>query len=131
MKQLDIVCGAIAHNGLYLIAKRGPGVGEGIWEFPGGKVEANETREEAIVRELKEELDVSVEVKQAMGMVVDTQQGIELHVYGFLCTLLAGEAKASVHSEVLWVSAQELSAYRFQEADTLFIEYIKQQGDKV
>ena len=59
---MEVVCGIIEENQTYLIAKRGKGVHENIWEFPGGKIEHNETREEAVVREIKEELHLDVEV---------------------------------------------------------------------
>ena len=53
MKKLDIVCGIIWRDHKVLVAKRGKGIHENIWEFPGGKVEVNETKEEAVVREIK------------------------------------------------------------------------------
>ena len=56
MKTMEIVCGILHDEDGYLIARRGKGIHENIWEFPGGKVENGETKEEAILRELKEEL---------------------------------------------------------------------------
>ena len=66
MKEMDVVCGAIQIDDKFLIARRSKGADPGFWEFPGGKVEQNESREEALIRELKEELDVDVEVKSIL-----------------------------------------------------------------
>ncbi len=111
---MEVVCGVIEKDGSFLIAKRGKGVHEGIWEFPGGKVEKDETNEEAVVREIKEELDLQVKVKKYLTSIVDQD---EIHVHAYLCELLNGEVHLNAHSEIKWVRVDELFSYAFSDAD--------------
>lgn len=117
MKELEIVCGILQKEGKVLIAKRAKGVDEGIWEFPGGKVETNETNEQAIVRELKEELDVDVNVIKYVCSIDDIRENLILHVHAYLCELVSGDIQLHVHTMNKWVYPNELYHYQFQKAD--------------
>ncbi|MGL5979061.1 MAG: cyclase family protein [Erysipelotrichaceae bacterium] len=131
MKQLTIVCGAIIKDGKLLIAKRNTQQGYGIWEFPGGKVEKDETLQAALIRELQEELGLICEIEQCMGMVHDQQGNLHLHVYGFVCHIKAGSLQLSAHSEAKWVSPQELYAYEFQKSDRVFLDYVQPTSQRL
>lgn len=126
MKELDIVCGAICLNDNYFIAKRGKGVDEGFWEFPGGKVEENETFEQAIIRELKEELEIDVEVIKHICSVDDKRDTIVLHVHAYLCKIINGTIQLHVHNESAWVKPKQLYQYQFQEADQFILDKINE-----
>lgn len=128
MKVLEVVCAVIQREQNYFIAKRGKGSAEGIWEFPGGKVELNETREAAAVREIKEELNLDVKVDRFLCTITDYQEHMELHVHAFLCHMLdpRKEPELSVHSEGIWVSSVDLDSYQFQEADKEIIDTVIQ-----
>lgn len=126
MKKLEVVCGVIERQGKVLIGKRGKGIRENVWEFPGGKVERNETNEEAIVRELQEELQVSVEVVQFLTAIHDSEEGIDIHVSAYLCHILQGEPSAFVHHEIQWVKPSALAAYGFVKSDEPIIESVRQ-----
>ena len=88
MKEIDVVCGAILKDGKYLIAKRAKGVDEGCWEFPGGKVEPNESQVDAIIRELKEELEIDVKVIKYLCSIDDIRTNIIIHVHAYLCEII-------------------------------------------
>ncbi len=124
MRELDVVCGAILHEGKYLIAKRAKGVDEGFWEFPGGKIEPNETQEQAIIRELKEELEVDVKVIKYLCSVDDIRTDIIIHVHAYLCEIINGDLHLNNHDEVLFVSPNELYNYQFQKADKEILDIL-------
>ena len=124
MRELEVVCGAILKDGKYLIAKRGKGVDEGFWEFPGGKIETNETKEEAIIRELKEELEIDVRVIKYLCSVDDIRKDIIIHVHAYLCEIMNGIIHLNNHDEIEFVCANELYNYQFQKADKDILDII-------
>ena len=124
MKELDIVCGAIQIDNKFLIAKRSKGADPGFWEFPGGKVEKGESREEALIRELKEELELNVCVVKYLCSVDDIRKDMILHVHAFLCKIVQGTIKLHVHDEYQLVDAQDLYKYKFQKADHDILDQI-------
>ena len=124
MKELDIVCGAIIKENKFLITKRAKGVDEGFWEFAGGKVEKNESNVDAIKRELKEELDIDVNVIQYICSVDDIRKDITLHVHAYLCEIKEGSIQLHVHDEYKWVEARDLYQFKFQEADKKILDEI-------
>ena len=117
MRELEVVCGAILNEGKYLIAKRGKGIDEGFWEFPGGKIESNETQVDAIIRELKEELEVDVKVIKYLCSVDDIRENLIIHVHAYLCEITNGSIQLNNHDEVLFVNKEDLYKYKFQKAD--------------
>lgn len=117
-----VVCGIIVReDGLLLIGQRPPGKHlSGQWEFPGGKIEVNETAENAIHRELKEELGCSVCVVfqlQCLQHIYDN--GVEISMIPFVCKIVIGDGNPRVieHTRVEWVSVDELKTYKMVAAD--------------
>lgn len=127
MQIMEVVCGVMKKDHLVFIAKRGSGVHENMWEFPGGKVEANETKEQAIIRELKEELDIDVEVEKFLVDVMDQRVDICIHVSAYLCNIRKGTPVLHVHHAYAWVNAHELSSYTFESADEAILECVKRE----
>lgn len=127
MKEMDVVCGAIQIDDKFLIARRSKGADPGFWEFPGGKVEQNESREEALIRELKEELDVDVEVIQYLCSIDDQRENFILHVHAFLCHIKKGTPLLQVHDEMKLVNACDLYDYKFQKADLEILNHINRE----
>lgn len=126
MKKRINVTGAVLTDGDKVLAAR-RGVGKalaGFWEFPGGKIEAGETPEESLARELKEELLCQA----AVGEYVTTTE----HEYDFgvvvlstyFCTLLEGEPQLTEHEEIRWVPANELKNLEWAPADIPAVELI-------
>lgn len=127
MKIMEVVCGVMRKESRVLIARRGKGIHENMWEFPGGKVEPGETKEAAIIRELKEELTIDVEVKDFLVDVMDERDTISIHVSAYLCQIIKGTPILHVHHEYKWVSADELDDYAFEAADQEIIQCVKRE----
>ena len=127
MKEMDVVCGAIQIDDKFLIARRSKGADPGFWEFPGGKVEQNESREEALIRELKEELDVDVEVIQYLCSIDDQRENFILHVHAFFFHIKKGTPLLQVHDEMKLVNACDLYDYKFQKADLEILNHINRE----
>lgn len=124
---IKVVAALIEKDGKYLIAKRSTGSSEvlGKWEFPGGKVEDNETEEEAIEREIREEFDMHI--KAIRFLTSNTwkypSKSIELRLYA--CKYISGEFHLHDHSEYRFVDKNELLDYDLCPADIKLAEYIK------
>ncbi len=122
------VHGAIAvvrRAGRILIAKRPAGKHlAGFWEFPGGAVEPGETAEEAVKRELREELGLDV-VVTGRGEAIDWDYGDkQVHLDVFICEAPAGEPRAIQCDEVRWVEPRELPDYRFPPANASLLRLL-------
>lgn len=118
MKSISVVGAAVIRDGLILAAKRGEKMSlPGKWEFPGGKVEPGETREQSLIRELNEELGIDVRVEQfvARGVVETADLRVELDV--FICSITQGEPRAHEHAELRWLESAQLSDLEWAEAD--------------
>lgn len=130
MKHVEVVCAIIVNDkGEVFCTKRGPGRAlEGFWEFPGGKVEANETHEETIIREIKEELNSTIKPIKYIGKVdheyTNLDSPFSITMYGYLCKLIEGELTLSEHTAKQWVTLDKLKDIEFAEADIPFIDMI-------
>lgn len=112
------VVGAVAvRDGSVLLARRGPGSYEGLWEFPGGKVEPGEDDRAALAREIEEELGVAVTVTEHVATGSDER--IELHCYR---VRFAGEPQALEHSELAWFPLGQLASLDVPPADVPAIQ---------
>ena len=115
---VEVVCALIEHQGLILACQRPPGKHlAGHWEFPGGKVEPNESKESALLRELREELRIRATILAALTPVQwhDHRTHIILHPYH--CQLTEGLPHPAEHSQIRWCSSSELTALDWAEAD--------------
>lgn len=113
MERIDVVAAIVEHDGLFLACRRRPERG-GQWEFPGGKVEAGESVETAVVRELREELDIAV----VSGDVFTTVEHGELRII-FVLASLADErpTRSTDHDQLEWLTLDELSSVDWADAD--------------
>lgn len=132
MKHVEVVCAIIINdNNEVFCAKRGPGRPlEGLWEFPGGKIEQGERQEEAIVREIKEELNSVIKPIKYLGKVEhvysDLDNPFSITMYGYLSKLVEGNLEISEHTEKQWVKIENLKDVRFASADIPFTSMIKE-----
>ena len=131
MKHVEVVCAIIvnSYNEVF-ITKRGPGRAlAGKWEFPGGKVEPNETYEETIIREIKEELSSLIEPIKYVGKVYheynDLDEPFAITMHGYICVLKEGNLVLSEHTDSKFISIDKLKEVDFAKADKPFIEMIK------
>lgn len=124
----EVVCGVILDDkGRVLACRRGfdRHLG-GLWEFPGGKVEAGEAPEAALARELKEELGISVEVGEKLTAVVEwADDKVSIRLSGYWCRILEGKLVALEHEELRWCEMQELEAIEWAEADLPLVAEIR------
>ena len=127
-KRIEVVGAVFIHEDRVFAAKRGLGKSmAGLWEFPGGKVEADETPEEALARELREELKIDVTVGEFI--VTATHQAgtavIELSTY--LCTIIEGVPVLTEHEEFRWLPVCELSDVEWAPADIPTVELLQER----
>lgn len=116
----EVVCGVISdESGRVLACRRALGrhLG-GLWEFPGGKVDAGESHEAALVRELGEELGIVVLVGEKFNEVVEWTDGeVSIRLRAFRCAILKGDPLALEHEEIRWCDAGALAGLDWAEAD--------------
>ncbi|MDD6650769.1 MAG: (deoxy)nucleoside triphosphate pyrophosphohydrolase [Eggerthellales bacterium] len=128
MKTIEVVAAIIEHEGKVLATQRGYGEFEGGWEFPGGKVEAGETPEEAIVREIQEELSATIEVDRFVTTVDYDYDTFHLTMHCYLAHVAQGHLQLLEHSAAKWVSAETIDEPAWLPADIAVVEAIKSQG---
>ena len=97
-----------------------------LWEFVGGKVESGETKEQALIRECKEELDILLSVGDVFMDVVHEYPDITVHLTLFNATIAEGEPKKLEHSDIQWVTPSEISNYEFCPADKEILDKLLQ-----
>src|SRR3989344_4303135 len=123
MQEIVVAAAILEEDGTFLIARRPRGKPfPGKWEFPGGKVEIQETPESCLMRELEEELGIKVAVGEFVAEGVFQDEKITIRVLGYRATRLHGEVKANVHDEIGWVPASEFSRFDFAPADVSIAE---------
>lgn len=109
----------------FLICQRPANKTRGLlWEFVGGKVEAGETREQALMRECKEELDISVSVGPVFMEVVHDYPDITVRLTVFNAEISGGEPRLLEHNDMRWITASEIPQYRFCPADKDILDAI-------
>ena len=118
MKKFNVVAAVILKNNKFFIAQRNRNKHMGLcWEFPGGKVEKNENFEQALKREIKEELNISILINKKIGVenYQDNKINVKLHYY--LCTHIDGKFILNEHEDSAWVAKNEFNKYNFAEGD--------------
>lgn len=108
-----------------LVTERGYGEFKDKWEFPGGKIEVNESKEEALKRELKEEMDLSINIEKYLGMIEHEYDNFILNMHCFIVTPLSSFILKE-HEAKKFVSLDELDRVDFLEADIKVIPLIKE-----
>ncbi len=125
---LPVAAALIEHNGKVLIAKRKPERHlPGCWEFPGGKIDAGETAEECIVRELREEFTVETTVVKFLAETHHKYETVTIQLFGFIMKWVSGEFQLIDHDEIAWVEPAEIRNYNLAPADFPLLEAYLQQ----
>lgn len=114
---IEVVCAVIMREGRVLIAQRATGHLAGLWEFPGGKVDAGESAEEALEREIREELGCGVMVGEAMSPVEHDYPELSIRLRPFWCAVGEGEPVALEHAAIRWVERGRLMEEELAPAD--------------
>jgi mutator protein MutT len=127
---IDVAAGLIFRDGRLLITKRYDDAHlGGLWEFPGGKREANESFEQCLVRELREELGIEVTVGRLVESVTHEYPGKTVHLKFIVCDWQKNEPQALGCAECKWVAADQLSDYDFPEADARLLQRLKSESE--
>ncbi|MUG70589.1 (deoxy)nucleoside triphosphate pyrophosphohydrolase [Paenibacillus validus] len=121
------VAAAIIENelGQILIARRKKGKAqEGLWEFPGGKIENNETIEECLKRELQEEMNIEIQPYEPFGVNDHYYGETHIRLFAHKAKFLSGDIVLVDHDQCEWVYPEEIGRYEFAPADIRFVEII-------
>ena len=127
MRQIEVVAAIIFQNDKVLSVQRAEHEKEYVslkWEFPGGKVEVGESREEALVREIREELSVEIEVSEFSMTVEYTYSDFHLTMHVFKCVLDQGEITLNEHAALKWLSIDELDRLDWVAADEKVVTFL-------
>ena len=132
MKTLNVVAAIIKKDNKILATQRGYGEFKGGWEFPGGKPEANETKEEALKREINEELNADIEVNDYICTVEYDYPNFHLTMHTYYCSLLNDNLELLYHDEerlehesMKWLSIDEIDSVDWLGADIEIVEKLK------
>ena len=117
MKTIRVVAAVIFHEGRMFATQRGYGAWRDYWEFPGGKIEPGETPQEALAREIREELDTGIEVKDHLCDVEYDYPEFHLSMQCFRCEIVSGEPKLLEHEAARWLRREELGSVNWLPAD--------------
>ena len=127
MRITEVVAALIWQGERFMICQRPAHKARGLlWEFVGGKVEPGETKEEALIRECREELAVTLSVGEVFMDVTHEYPDLTVHLTLFHAALPEGEPRALEHREVRWITREEIDGLSFCPADEVILERLKQ-----
>lgn len=124
MKTIEVVAAIIKKQDKIFITRRSYGEFADMWEFPGGKIELGESREEALIREIKEELELDINNLEYLTTVEYDYPNFYLTMHCFICEICGGELVLNAHNDAKWVSLEELSTQKWVPADVEVVEKI-------
>jgi len=125
MKTIKVVAAIIIEDGKVFATQRGYGDFKGGWEFPGGKVEPDETPQEALVREIREELETEIEVGELLDTVEYDYPNFHLSMDCFICKIKSGDLLLKEHKAAKWLTKEILYSVEWLPADLGLIEKVK------
>jgi 8-oxo-dGTP diphosphatase len=125
MKQIEVVAAIIHHDGAYFATQRGYGEFEGMWEFPGGKIEPGESQETALKREIQEELGVDITIGELLCTTEYDYPTFHLTMHCYLCSVASGEIELREHKSAQWLTAETLDTIEWLPADKDVIDKLK------
>ena len=128
MKVINVVAAIIIKNNKIFATQRGYGEFKGGWEFPGGKIEENETPADALKREILEELNVKIDVGEHLHTVEYDYPKFHLSMRCYTCNLIDENIELKEHSSAKWLSTEELDTVDWLPADIEVINILKAQA---
>lgn len=131
MKTIEVVAAIIKNENKIFATQRGYGEFKDGWEFPGGKIETGETPEDALIREIKEELNTEIQVGQLLDTVEYDYPQFHLTMHCYLCTIKSGKLELKEHEAAKWLTKDTLDSVEWLPADLGLIEKMKNSHDLV
>ena len=129
MKTIEVVAAIIIKDGEVFATQRGYGEFKGWWEFPGGKIESGECPEDALVREIREELDAEIAVGDLLETVEWDYPNFHLTMHCFVCTLLSESVSLNEHAAAAWLGRESLHSVKWLPADEgLLVRLVEMLG---
>lgn len=125
MKTIQVVAAIIIKDQQVFATQRGYGEWKGWWEFPGGKIEAGECPQEALRREIKEELDAEISVGELLETVEWDYPAFHLTMHCFICRLESESLHLNEHEDAAWLTRETLDSVKWLPADQALLEEIK------
>lgn len=122
MKKIEVVAAIIYKDGAYFATQRGYGEFEGMWEFPGGKIEPGESREVALKREIQEELGVDIIIENLLCTTEYDYTSFHLTMHCYLCSVTSDEMELREHKSASWLTSETLDSVEWSPADKEVIE---------
>ena len=129
MKTVEVVAAIIRRDGRIFATQRGYGDWKDYWEFPGGKVEPGETPEEALKREIREELSTEISVDKFLCTVEYDYPKFHLTMHCYLCSLLTEALHLNEHEAARWLDKDQLDAVEWLPADKDVVRSLKETAD--
>lgn len=126
MKEIKVVAAIIQKENKILATKRGYGEFINMWEFPGGKIESGETKEQALVREIKEELNIEISVDKFAIDIEYQYPNFYLFMSCFMCSIKEGSIELLEHNDGKWITKEELNTLNWLSADIDAVNYLKE-----
>ena len=125
MKQIEVVAAIIVADGKILATQRGYGEYMDKWEFPGGKIEPGETPEEALRREIREELSADISVNQFVCTVEHDYPTFHLTMHNYLCQVVSGHLQLLEHEAARWLDITHINTVDWLPADRKILPQLK------
>ena len=128
MKSVEVVAAIIYKDGAYFATQRGYGEFEGMWEFPGGKIEPGESRESALKREVQEELGIDITIDKFLSTTEYDYPSFHLTMHCYLCRVESGMIELREHKSARWLTAGMLDSVEWLPADLEVVARLKLSG---
>ena len=122
MRVIEVVAAIIQRDGAYFATQRGYGEFEGMWEFPGGKIEPGESRESALKREIQEELGIDITINKFLCTTDYDYPSFHLTMHCYLCSIMSGEIELREHKSARWLTTELIDSVEWLPADKGIVE---------
>lgn len=126
-KTINVVAAIIIRDGMLFATQRGYGEWKDWWEFPGGKIESGETHQNALKREIREELAMEIDVGNHLATVEYDYPQFHLTMHCYFCTIIGGQLSLLEHEDARWLGIDELDSVKWLPADIEVVDALKKK----